>query len=146
MKTPLRIIGIVTALLVVGAVAYFAGRSQNSVQGIDQLKRETAGNLGMHVEMLARIRTGDVDGAVSLLEGSVDTAVGTLPQGKSFSQQTDTVQNVLMASRAYRDSFPTTNAAAAKVLKDVPPLPADHVYCSKALGAVVKKSGANGGS
>ena len=139
MKTP-RIIGIALAIVAAGAIGYFAGRLQTYAQGIDQLKRETAGNLGMHVEMLARIRTGDADGGASMLERSVDAAVATLPQGKVFSQETDSVQRVLMATRAYRNTFPTDDAVANAVLKDVPPLPLDHKYCSPALGAVVKKA------
>ncbi len=146
MKHSLRIIGSAAAIIILGAGVYLAGRAQSYTQGIDQLKRETAGNLAMHVETLARLRTGDVDGAASLLERSVDAAVTTLPQGKSFSRQTDTVQNVLMASRTYRDALPTNNVAANAVLKDVPPLPLDHRYRSGALGAIVKKSAANGGS
>jgi hypothetical protein len=105
MKSPSRIIGIALATVAAGAIGYFAGRSQTYAQGIDQLKRETAGNLSTHVERLARIRTGDADGAASMLERSVDAAVATLPQGKLFSQETDSVQRVLMATRAYRNAF-----------------------------------------
>ncbi len=140
MKHPLRIIGFAIAIILTGAAGYLAGRSQGYAHGIEHLKRQTAGNLGAHVEVLARLRTGDAEGAAALLDRSVDTAVATLPQGKTFSQKTDSIQRVLMAARTYRDAYPTDDPAAAAVLKDVTQLPPDHEYCSPALGAVVKKA------
>jgi len=138
MKRHLRMVGIAVVVVVAGVVAYVVGNTRSFSQEMDRLKLETQGNLATHVETLARIRTGDIAGATSILERSVDSAVVTLPMGKPFAQQVVSTQHVLMATKIYRDAFPSESGVANDVLKDVPRLPADHPYCSHALGQVAK--------
>jgi len=146
MKRVLKTFGTLAGVVAVILVAYISGRLSGNARMTEQMKRETSGSLGLHVETLARLRTGDIEGAEKLLEQSVDVAVVTLPQGLPFVQEPTLTQNVLMAAKTYRVAYATQDASANAVLKDVQPLPIDHKYCSPALGEVAKRSAARIGS
>jgi hypothetical protein len=138
MKRSLFVGAIGCLVLLAGAAGYLAGYSRGEGRGIDRLRLETQGNLGVHVEVLARLKTEDLDGATQLLDRSVDAAVATLPMGKPFGEQSEDTRQVLMATRVYRLRFPTEDDPASRALADVPPLPTGHPYCSRALERVAQ--------
>ncbi|HZN64204.1 MAG TPA: hypothetical protein VFB66_02810 [Tepidisphaeraceae bacterium] len=138
MKRPLIAGSTAFLVLLASAAGYLVGHSRGESRGVDRLRLETQGNLGVHIEALARLRTEDVKGATQLLDRSVDAAVATLPMGKPFGEQPEGTRQVLMAARVYRTRFPTADENASRALADVPPLPSDHPYCSRALAEIAK--------
>ena len=133
---PLRIIGIVALLALVGLGAYALGYQHAYERGLGRDRFETRGNLSVHVEELARVRTGDIDGASRLLESSVDSALATLPMGRPYAEQDHETQLVLSTAKTYRHAFSSRDTATNGGLVDVPLLPANFSYCSPAMKRV----------
>ena len=100
---------------------------------MEHLTLETRGNLANRVETLARLRTGDLEGGIELLEKSIDIAIETLPQGRPASELSEKVRLSLMTAKVYRDVYPPDDPASPvlDVLSELP-LP-DVKYCSPAL-------------
>lgn len=123
-------------MLAVAAAAftggYIAGHRTTFAQGIQMLAVETQGNLAQRLETLARIRTGDVDGAIAILEEAVDTATLTLPQGRSYEELNPGMQVVLQIAKAYRTRHPSSAAPELGALFEGIPLP-EMQYCSPAM-------------
>ena len=129
-------------LLAVIGIAFVSGYALGTQRMfrwmMDALSNETQGNLAQRVETLARLRTGDREGAIAQLEQSVDTAVMTLPQEKRWTELSESVQRALMVAKAYRSAFPAVNPHPDLVAKlSEVPLP-ERQYCSPALLKVME--------
>ena len=100
---------------------------------LPNLAAETQFNLTQRVDTLARLRTGDSDGAVASLERAVDTATVTLAQGRPWSELNPDVQFVMQVAKAYRTKYPPSqpNASLDALLETIP-MP-DVRYCSPAM-------------
>ena len=136
-----RIKKVLLLLAVIGvafASGYAVGTQRTFRWMMDALSSETQGNLVQRVETLARLRTGDREGAIVQLEQSVDTAVMTLPQEKRWPELSESVQSALMVAKAYRIAFPAVDPHPDLVatLSEVP-LP-ERQYCSPALQKVME--------
>lgn len=131
-----------TVLVLLAAAAFGAGYTvghRGAFQWmIESLSSETRGNLSQRVETLARLRTGDQDGAIALLELAVDRAAETLPQGQPYSKLPPATQAALRDAKLYREAYPAQDPSPdlAAVLAMVP-LP-DVEYCSPALRRLVE--------
>lgn len=125
------IMGIV--ILIVFASGAVLGHRLTLGRMMEHLTHETRGNLANRVETLARLRTGDLDGGIELLEKSIDIAIETLPQGRPVSELSEAVRFSLMTAKVYREVYPPDDPASpvVDVLSELP-LP-DVKYCSPAL-------------
>lgn len=125
--------------LVAFAGGYTAGHRTTFAWTMGMLSTETQGNLHHRIETLARLRTGDTDGAIALLEQAVDSAAGSLGQGKPYPELDPDIRFALQLARAYRDVYPAANAdpELAAFLATVPP--PDVRYCSPALQSLLQK-------
>jgi len=103
----------------------------------EALGAETQGNLALRVDTLARLRTGDPEGAIAQLESSVDAALVSLPQQQAWSKLPLGTQNAMMLAKAYRTAFPPEDPSSklASTLLGVP-LPPKQL-CSPALQEVL---------
>jgi hypothetical protein len=127
-------------MLASAGAGYLAGESQGVGWGVDRLQLETQGNLSSRIETLSRLRTGDSDGAIEILEKSADAATLTLPMGRTFEELPDGSKRVLMMTKLYRSAFPSESPVVRDVLGPVPPLPPDHEFCSDAMRQVAAMS------
>jgi hypothetical protein len=131
---------LIVALGLGGFVAgYAAGHRTTFGWTLGMLSAETQGNLVQGIETLARLRTGDTDGAIALLEDAVDTATMNLPQGTPWSQLEANVRSALQLSKAYRTVYPPADSQTelAALLTTVP-MP-DLQYCSPALQTLLRQ-------
>lgn len=107
---------------------------------MDFLQAETHGNLYRSVEALARLKTGDEAGAITLLEAAVDTATETLPQDRSFSQLPEATRRALQMAKTYRSVYPPAEPSEAlSAILDEIPLP-EAEYCSPTLQILLQRA------
>jgi hypothetical protein len=119
-----------------GGVA--VGNRSTSDAAISMLTAETRGNLSQRVETLARLRTGDADGAIDLLEQAVDTATETLPQGKPWTELEPELRLTLQMAKAYRQRYPPQQPSPTlAALLGTIPMPDVH-YCSAAMQKLLR--------
>ena len=120
----------------VGGLA--VGNRTISEAAIQMGTAETQGNLAHRVETLARLRTGDADGAIVLLEQAVVSATESLPQGKPWSDLEPDLQLTLQMAKAYLERQPPqqTSPALAALLGTIP-MP-DVQYCSAAMQELLR--------
>ena len=132
-------IALMLSLVVLAFVAGLAlGNRTTFGWTMGMLTAETHFNLSNRVETLARLRTGDADGAIALLEQAVDTATESLPQGKPWTELEPTLQSTLQLAKAYRQRYPPQrpSPALAELLETIP-MP-DARYCSVAMQELLK--------
>lgn len=125
-------------LLCAFGVGYFAGDNRAYSSGIERLRFETAGNVAYRVEALSRLRTGDVDGAITLIEDGMDQGIRTIPMQQEYSELPGASQRALMIAKLYRTAFPSQSPDIAESLAEVPLISPDHEYCSPALAAIAE--------
>ena len=136
MKKTSLIIAPLCAAVVGFAVGYFAGDSRAYRSGIDRLRFETAGNVSYRVEALSRLRTGDVDRTVTLIEQNMDQGISSLSMRQKYSELPEVCKQALMVAKLYRTAFPSGSPAVAESLAQVPLITPDHEYCSPALARI----------
>lgn len=130
---------IVALALVAFAGGYAAGHRTTLAWTMGMLSAETRGNLQDRIETLARLRTGDTDGAIALLDEAVDTATMTLPQGKPWPELAPDARSALQLAKAYRTVYPPADSQAELVaLLATVPMP-DLEYCSPALQELLRQ-------
>lgn len=133
MKSKVARVGGVVAVLVAFVAGYALGHRTTFAGLTPMLAAETELNLAQRIDTLARVRTGDIDGAVAALEGAVDAAALTLPQGQPWSSLEPRAQRSLQLAKAYRTKYPPAPPdAALSALLDTIPMP-DVKYCSPAV-------------
>jgi hypothetical protein len=134
-KTFLFILAGIILLPIVGGVGYIAGHRQGFRLINNHLRTEVEGNLLLTLEEVARIRTGDQEGAIELMEQRLDSGVLSLSQGKPWDETPESVKKKLILLKAYRTKFPPKESAPHldKALKMIPELVLPAKWCSEAL-------------
>ena len=94
------------------------------------------------MEALARLRGGDVDGGISVLERAVDSVSVALLREHEWAELSEGLQGVLMATKTYRTAYPPESGygAVSDLLGRVPMLPENHDYCSPAMQEVLRRA------
>ena len=137
MAQSIRSIILAGILLLAGlAVGFFLGFSRGQLAFIELTANEAQGSLGVTVEVLSRLRTGDEKGALELLERQADTLIMTLPQDREYSLCTQ-------GAKLYRMAYPPPPDSSPELferLRKIPTLPKDHEHCSPALKRVTEIS------
>lgn len=76
MRRTLKMLAVPTLTLVIGLVAGFAlGQRQGFGMGMSFLESEVSYSLAMHVEAASRVRVGETDRALELLDSMIDATV-----------------------------------------------------------------------
>jgi hypothetical protein len=122
------------------AAGFVAGHRTTFAGGMRLLAAETQGNLGLRVETLAKLRTGDAAGAIAGLEQAVDTATMSLPQRRPWSDLDPDTRSTLQLVKAYRHVHPPA-APDPELTALLDSIPMPHVnYCSPALRQLLEAS------
>lgn len=137
---------IVRAAIVIGGAllvflaGYATGQRTTFNTLMPILVAETQGNLAQRIETLARLRTGDSDGAVAALEEAVDSATLTLSQGKPWAELDSRTGSALQLAKAYRAKYPASqyNPTLDALLYTIP-MP-DVKHCSPAMRRLLSEN------
>lgn len=130
----MKILLIVVAGLLLLAGAFVVGYHVGHNQFMDALSRQVSGAAAVQLEALARIRTGDVEGGIELLERSLERAVVTIHPERL--RRGERVPTTIGAAKHYWTAFPdeiSPELEAVLAQIEAPPLE----YCSPALNEVV---------
>jgi len=134
-----RFAAIVVLALVTFGAGYALGHRAALGQTMPLLAADTQFNLAQRIESLAKLRLGDVTGAVADLEMFADGAALNLLQGRSWADLEPGVQRSIQLAKAYRSKFPpTNNDTLVASLLPVPVL--DAQSCSPALRVLLEQS------
>ncbi len=126
------------ALATFGA-GYAFGHRAALGEAMPLLAAETQYNLAQRIESLAKLRSGDVSGAVADLEGITDAAASNLLQWRAWSDLEPGAQRSIQLTKAYRSRFPSSNNdELVALLAPVPNLEAR--FCSPALRALLEQT------
>ena len=89
-----------------GLGGYALGHRQGWSEAFGFLEVEVEGGTMQRADALCRLKLGDQEGAVQLLEGALDQSVVTIPQGRPFAALPPRAQQALIAAKVYRTAVP----------------------------------------
>ena len=136
---PFRLANAIVAAVVLVTAGFVAGQRTALSQTLSMIAAETTGNLGRNVETLARLRTGDSTGAITLLEQALDSAAITIPQGKAWADLDPPTQFAMQLAKAYRHSYPPSESPPGLAAwLDTIPMPSVE-SCSPAIQALIRR-------
>lgn len=125
--------GAVAALIASGVTAALvSAREDRHLRSV--LEEQVAGNVNLHLEVLASIRLGRPEHGFELLEKSVDRAVtSTVAQG--WARLRPSTQQALKTARLYRAQFPlpTQSGLTVAAYTAIPAEPPEARYCTNAV-------------
>ena len=135
-------LGAVAILLLTAAGGYVFGYRNSFFSELDTMSLQAHGELLNDVEALARLRSGVIDGGISVLEGAVDRVSVALLRRHEWAELSEGLQGVLMATKTYRTAYPpeSGNGPVSALLARVPMLPEKHDYCSPAMQEVLRRA------
>lgn len=136
MKKPVVVVVATFVVLIAFGGGYFVGDRNAYGRGLDRLRHEVAGNIGLRVESLSRLRIGDTHGGIAWAEQNLDRAISTVTMGQRYDDLPGGTQRALVLAKVYRMAFPSNDESVAVVLADVPLVSSDHEYCSPAIGRI----------
>ena len=131
MRTGTAIGMCVLASLLAGAGGFAYGQDWGLERGLEWLGQETSLGLSVRVEAASRIRVGDTDGALALLDDDIDGAVLNSAGNERYYQP-----SALAMAKVYRGVIPSSAPQAGvvdEVLKRVEaPAPGALMLCRRA--------------
>lgn len=108
------IVGLGLAAIGGGVFGFFLC-GQQVLKGLELQRHADAGMLTWHVVALTRYRTGDVDGALEMIESAVDDAIVSLPRG--LTSLPGEVEAPLQYAKLYRSVVPPARDGGEEVLR-----------------------------
>lgn len=142
MKRTVRLLLLSVTVVVIFVAGYAVG-SLRVLRWMGGVQRaEVSGSLAMHVEALSRIRIGDTESAVRLLESQVDNAVGTLVVRQPWPLRSERDSLSLRTAKLYRDAYPDERAehGVLEAYESISAEPVDLSFCSLALQELVRQA------
>lgn len=125
MKPPTATMYILTlagVLAVAGTVGYAIGRGADLGNIMERVADKDAGELMFHVVALARLRLGEKEEAIRLLETLVDGEIRTVSQPDHYplARLSRFAKRQLGVAKAYRQKYPSSDAAVLEALRQAP--------------------------
>lgn len=130
---------LVTLVVVLLGVAFLVGLYVGFWEGHDLImtvhEAEVTGNLNLAVSTLAMARDGDLTKVIRILEGRVQNALTTLPQGRAWDEIPESLQRSLLIAKRYLQSFPPQEPLPEleETFALIPDDPIDPDSCSPAV-------------
>jgi hypothetical protein len=117
--TTVYILTLAGVLVVAGIVGYSVGRVAHLGNIIEQVADKDAGELMFHVEALTRLRLGEKEEAIQLLETLVDGEIITVSQPDHYpsARLSRSAKKQLGVVKAYRQKYPSSEPAVLEALR-----------------------------
>jgi hypothetical protein len=137
MRRTLKMLVVPTLALVVGLVAGFAlGQRQGLGMGLGFLESEVTYSLSMHVEAASRVRVGDTERALELLDSMIDATVLSQHQQPAPHRALRSMSD----AKVYRRVIPSSGPNAAAVRAALEHI-AEPDRTASGLATLVRQSG-----